>query len=326
MAPCIFCFKSSPEVVFSKEHVIPDSLGGMLTLSNYVCSNCNSKFGSEVDHEILRNPEILSAFDSLELPFDRQKLINHNYKIKLEFEGIELNGKAKRKGFISHPQSLPDGSMLYDEEEYKGPLLKMLCRDQDLEKTRLTIEQIEAEYLKLTTAYEQAPVGEEIENQSLSVKLIKRSGPVSVSLEPKGPGNVSLLIAKIAYEFGFLVGFSEFLSSENVAKPLRKLLETRQFPPGFRVFKIDTESTDYAPVHFIRFECYDELTRITVGFFGKIVYTLIAPPFENKVLTQIAVTYDCPEVVGVEYQQNMEKGSIGFWALLRKKDVIYVGP
>jgi hypothetical protein len=53
---------------------------------------------------------------------------------------------------------------------------------------------------------------------------------------------------------------------------------------------------------------------------------LIAPPFENDLLTQIAVTYGCPEVVGVEYQQNMEKSSVGFWALLPKKNVIYIGP
>ena len=42
-------------------------------------------------------------------------------------------------------------------------------------------------------------------------------------------------------------------------------------------------------------------------------------PFENKVLTQIAVTYDCSEVAGVEYQQNMEKARFVFGHCCRKR-------
>jgi len=326
MGPCIFCFKSSPEVIFSEEHLIPDSLDGMLILNDYVCSKCNSKFGSEFDHEILKNPEILFALENLELPYDREKLINHNYKIKWRSEDIELKGRATKDGFIFHPQSLPNGSMIYNEEDFKEPLLKTLRRDQHLNKSGLTVEQIEAEYCKLTKAYEQAPVGAKIESPSLGVELIKRSNAFSISLEPKGSGNVSLLIAKIAYEFGFIIGYRDFLSSENVAKPLHKFIETGQIQPGFHVFRTGTESTDYAPVHYISFQCYDDLTRVIVGFFGKIAYTLIAPPLENKVLNQIAETYDCPEIVGVEYQQDMAKGTVSFWALLPKKNVMYIGP
>ena len=326
MGPCIFCFRSNPEVTFNKEHLIPDSLGGMLILNDYVCSECNSKFGSKFDHEILKNPEILAALKKLELSHDRIKLINHNYKIHGCSNGIELRGKATKDGFIFNPQSLPDGSMIYPEKDYKKSLLKSIRRAQRLNDAGLMANQIKAEFNKLTKAYDQARVGEKIESSTLGVVLFKRSDAFNISLVPKGSGNVSRLIAKIAYEFGFTIGYSDFLKSEYVAKPLHKFIETGECQPGFHVFRTGTELPDYAPVHFISFQCYDCLTRVVVGFFGKIAYTLIAPPFENKVLSQIAETYECPKIVGVEYQQDMAKDTVGFWALLPEKSVMYIGP
>lgn len=55
---CIFCLEDKEG---SDEHVIPGSLGGVL-LINYVCVGCNSKLGSEVDAELLRNRHIYDTF------------------------------------------------------------------------------------------------------------------------------------------------------------------------------------------------------------------------------------------------------------------------
>ena len=328
MGPCIFCFKSYPEVSFSKEHLIPDSLGGMLILNDYVCSACNSKFGSEFDHEILKNPEILSALENLELlsPCDKKKFINHNYKVKLHSADVELRARATKEGFTLHPQSLPNGSMIYNEKDYEGPLLKSLYRNQHLNKSGLTLEQIKFEHSKLTKLYKQASVGDKVESQSLGVVLVKRSDAFSINFEPKGSCDVSRLIAKIAYEFGFIVGHRDFLSSENVAKPLHNFIETGQPQQGLHVYRTIIESQNYALSHYISFQCYDDHTRIVVGFFGRIAYTLIAPHFENKILNIVSKTYGYPEVVGVEYQQDMAKDSVGFWALLQGEKIKYIGP
>ena len=108
MSRCIFCLRSNPSVTFSREHIIPHSLGGKLILRDYVCTHCNSNLGSDCDHEILNNPEILTAIEKLKLPHDRAKLINHNFKIRgLAVDGVELKGKATEDGFVFHPQSLP---------------------------------------------------------------------------------------------------------------------------------------------------------------------------------------------------------------------------
>ena len=81
MGPCIFCFRSEPEVTFSREHVIPDCLGGKLILLEYVCARCNGDFGGVFDHEILKNPNIIAALGKLKVPHDRAQLINKNYRL-----------------------------------------------------------------------------------------------------------------------------------------------------------------------------------------------------------------------------------------------------
>jgi len=49
---CIYCLRSLPKTVFSREHVIPRSLGTFennLTLPDSVCSDCNQIFGNRLE-------------------------------------------------------------------------------------------------------------------------------------------------------------------------------------------------------------------------------------------------------------------------------------
>ena len=224
MAPCIFCFRSNPGVTFSKEHLIPDSLGGKLILNDWVCSERTCRFGAEFDHEILKNPEIVAALEKLKLSHNRAQLINQNFRIRGSAGEIEVKGRATRDGFEFPPQSLPDGSVIHPETEYKEPLLKSILRDQRLYDAGLTTDQIMEEYERLVETYEKAAVGEKIEWSTLGRTLIKRSEAFKIKLEPKGSGDVSKLVAKIGYEFGFLTCYREFLSSERVAKSLHSFI------------------------------------------------------------------------------------------------------
>ena len=326
MGPCIFCFRTNLEVTFSKEHLIPDSLGGRLILDGWVCSECNSTFGAEFDHEVLKNPEIVAALEELRLPHNRAQLVNQNFRIRGFAGEIEVKGRATNNSFEFPPQSLPDGSLIHPKTEYKEPLLKSILRDQRLYDAGLTTDQIKEEYQRLVETYEKAAVGEKIAWPTLGRTLVKRSEAFGIKLEPKGPGDVSRLVAKIGYEFGFLTCYREFLSSERVAKPLHSFITNGEKQSGFHVLRISTDYSDYVPVHFISFQVYDHVTRIVVGFFGSIAYTLIAPAFEHKVLGEIAEQYDCPDVIGVEYQQDLSKETAGFWAPLPNSNIKYIGP
>jgi len=75
-----------------------------------------------------------------------------------------------------------------------------------------------------------------------------------------------------------------------------------------------------------KIQVYDSFTKVVVGFFGSIAYMLIAPPLEQGILQRIADTYQCPDIMGVEFQQDLQKGTLGFWALLPDGKNQYIGP
>ena len=316
MNHCIFCFKSEPEVKFSQEHLIPKCIGGNLILDDYVCAKCNSKFGAEFDHNILKKPEIVAALSKLKIPHKRVRLINNNFRVKVFTCGIEFKGRATENDIEVHPQQLKDGSLICPETEYKEPLLKGILRDQRLRAAGLTIEDIKEEFQKLTEAYNKAEVGENVTWSALGVTLVKRSDIRKIKLEPKGSDDISRLVAKIAYEFGFIFGYRDFLLNEHVAKPLHRFILTGKKQPSFHVTQISTNFSNFVPIHFISFQTYEHMTRIIVGFFGTLAYMLIAPPLEHKIFQQIAKDNNCSDLIGIEYQQDMHKKTIGFWAIL----------
>lgn len=326
MSACIFCFKGASEVSFSEEHLIPESVGGELILFDCVCTGCNSRFGSDIDHEILKQPDIIIALERLKLPHDRAQLMNQNYKIQGVSGNTEVRAKATEDGFEFPPQAMPDGSVIHPEGDYKEPLFKSILRDKRLQDAGLTQEEIKAEYTKLVDAYDKAEIGQRIEWPALGRTLIKRSDAFKIRLEPKGTGDVSRLIAKIAYEFGFLLAGREFLLNQKVAEPLKKFIMTGEAQPGLSVMRVDTAVSDYTPAHFISFQVYDSFTKVVVGFFGSIAYMLIAPPLEQGILQHIADTYQCPDIMGVEFQQDLQKGTLGFWALSPDGKNHYIGP
>lgn len=54
MKKCIICKKIKEDGEFNKEHIIPESIGGSLTIEN-VCKECNSKLGEEIDSKIVND-------------------------------------------------------------------------------------------------------------------------------------------------------------------------------------------------------------------------------------------------------------------------------
>jgi hypothetical protein len=93
MSACIFCFRDDSKISFSKEHLIPGSLGGELILHDSVCSECNSTLGADIDHEILKQADIIAAIERLGFPYSRARLLNQNYKIR----GISGGIRSKRQ-------------------------------------------------------------------------------------------------------------------------------------------------------------------------------------------------------------------------------------
>ena len=50
---CALCGKALTNSNFSKEHIIPNAIGGRKTVSRFICVNCNSSTGTEWDNELV---------------------------------------------------------------------------------------------------------------------------------------------------------------------------------------------------------------------------------------------------------------------------------
>lgn len=61
---CIFCFETNPNIFNTREHVLPESLGGSeidILTEGIFCDKCQNKFGSKIESKVLHNyPFILT--------------------------------------------------------------------------------------------------------------------------------------------------------------------------------------------------------------------------------------------------------------------------
>lgn len=96
-AVCIFCARTDRDIDFNREHIIPLSVGGTLLLDKSVCIECNSKLGTHVDSELPKLPDLLRAFDALEIPHDHEGILNRHYDISGEAETDETRRKGESR-------------------------------------------------------------------------------------------------------------------------------------------------------------------------------------------------------------------------------------
>lgn len=132
---CIFCFRKNTELPFNREHIIPQNVGGNLFIDD-VCRDCNSNLGRFIDIQILKYPEILKAFEHLQMPHNKEGILKNYYKITgksgdLEIPAIYQNGKYKML-----PKNMSDGSMIFPEEDYLKNLDKIVKSTKGLCRSR----------------------------------------------------------------------------------------------------------------------------------------------------------------------------------------------
>ena len=134
MKKCIICKKTKNDNEFNKEHVIPEFIGGSLTINN-VCETCNSKLGEEIDSKLLKDFLIRAEIVEKKITNkkNKQKVLfekltsNKNPQIKLnakrgkngEFDKFECNTSLK-----SSPQNKNMHTIHYDSNKDEKTVLK----------------------------------------------------------------------------------------------------------------------------------------------------------------------------------------------------------
>lgn len=133
---CILCLSDKNKM--TKEHIIPDSIGGKLQ-AKILCKKCNNDIGSKIYKElvddILIREAIINLRDQIPQVFDK-------FKINLDFEGISSDGRIvpmryNNKGELKL-KTLPaeNDSVIYDmkisEREIKHRLEKLKTTKSDI--------------------------------------------------------------------------------------------------------------------------------------------------------------------------------------------------
>ena len=323
-AMCIFCGRTDNDVGFNREHIIPDNIGGTLFLDNTVCVDCNSRLGTQVDAETLKLPDVLEAFEKLNIPHDRDGIINRHYNVTGQFEDVELRfGRVQGNDFVFPAQRIANGSFITPEKNYFASLEKRTRRDIRLRKAGLSAEEIMDELDGLRRNYEHAGSGDMVDCPRLGIAVRKRSDQLHIEVAPRNEANINPLIAKIAYEIFFLCGGGEWFSKEN--SELRHLLldsiDTMEIQRGVFVMRVEPSMPDYSPVHLIRIELHNNLTILRVVFFGHIEYVLTAKPLSSQFVNNFKQSLQTDNLHAIVYQQQLDKSVKSFWTVTEDGEI-----
>lgn len=315
---CIFCTRPDNEVQFNREHIIPQNIGGNLYLDNAVCVGCNSKLGAHVDTETLKMPDILKAFEVLNIPHDRNGILNRNYEIVGKIEDIELRfGKVRGREYSFPKQRLADGSLITPERDYFAALKQGVDRDKRLHEVGLSKQEIEERLEELRRLYEQAKPGDEVAYPELGLRLRKRSDEIAINIAPREQANILPLIAKIAYEIIFFCGGREFFSRENLdlRQQLLTSIDRKEIQKGINVLRVEPTLKEFRPVHLIRLEVPHYVTMVRVAFFGHIEYVLTAKPLSRALVENLKEKLKVADLYAIDYQQELDKPTKSFWTV-----------
>jgi HNH endonuclease len=259
---CIICLKTELEFkignVFSNEHVIPESLGGILRC-DFLCKDCNSKFGGTFEAKAKCDPAVRRAIAALqtELP-SLYASIEKGQSHLLATNIGQISGRYKDGEVVHHGTTLADGTLLVPDSMTEVHLTKMLKRKGSED----------ADVAAALTRYRSAQLEVEVP-LSHGIAVIKREttyvGPDFTDSKPLDP----LVALKIAYEFSVLVMGAGILESQ--FDTIRRCLKEND--NSSKAFKVEPlEADKFDTFHGIVFEGNMPHATIQVRLFGKLAY------------------------------------------------------
>jgi len=321
MNTCIYCLRNEEEVRFNREHLFPESVGGKLFMDDFVCEECNSTLGSEVDILIFGIPEILECLDNLEIEYSRRNIYQKLYEVRAVLGDQIFTARATDDGFDVTNQVLEDGSLIVGDDDFHQSFTKSVLRDHEVQNSPLTKEEVQEEIRRLLQEYKEAEVDTVLESGLIGRKLIKRSNTIKIQSKPRKNIMVERLIAKIAYEFLFFIEAHKASSIITFLEDLFGIINTgvsqgtvfisRQVPP-------EDQPSDY---HAISLDTLSGCTRIEVIFFGHISFLIIGPKLPSDFFDAYNVQFG-QDIYGVLFEQDITKTNKKFALIIQDGELI----
>lgn len=255
---CIVCLAKKK---LSEEHIIPRSLGGILT-SSFLCNSCNSSFGKGFEANARLAPEIRNAVASVEQ-------ISAAFKEKLErgatyvsqYGNHTVTHKVRADGHLATTR-LQDGSLIVPETEASMRIESIMRKDG---ANDAMVEQALAKW-------EAAPPFCEVD-LGLDIKVKKwNDHPANPTYTER---QLSPLVAlKIAYEFAALIMGKAIYRSE--FQQIRDvLIQQNEYLGGSLVTCNWAHKPD--SFHGIAFAGNNPTAQFQVRLFGLLAYTVCFP-------------------------------------------------
>lgn len=252
---CILCLNIDN---FSKEHLIPEQIGGVLW-SKFLCKKCNDLIGYRIEADLKRDPTIRLAIESLssKVPNLYEKMRNNLGYIAKSKDGV-LKGRFNKNGvFRVNTYMKKDGSIIQPTDDAKAHLEKTLRKRGADDK----------EIKGKLTRIDEAPL-----NTLVKIDDTMRIKKWDIdSIEPDLSGELIGygLPLKIGYEFlASCVGSSIY--NRNLNDIREAILNKKVFP---ETYKVEHLRSDYSePIHGIVLEKKLPHVMIQIRLFGLIAY------------------------------------------------------
>ena len=254
---CILCLKESP---LSKEHIIPEAFGGILTCS-LLCRDCNSNLGSSVEAEAKTDPSIRIAVANLQshIPeladrfMENQNFVSHG-------PGGTEQGTVRDGEYRVRSQKKEDGSLIQPTDCARKSIITILQRGG-------------AGQAAIRESLRKFDEGGENERIRLAIGVeairwaVEKIDPDLSSSSPLTP----LVPLKIAYEFiACHLGTAIYDETLQIQEIRTTLLEGIKEHPSFEVERL--EAPEYKPFHGICFEGNDPHGKVLIRLFGRLAF------------------------------------------------------
>lgn len=254
---CIFCLKVAQ---LTLEHLIPSSIGGMLT-SRFLCRDCNSAVGARVESALRNDPTIrLSADRIRDANPDLARQIEENQRFIIHSTGEP--GRAIQKGGEIRliPRKAADGSLILPTEMARTSLAAMLDRN-DISGMEIEDALAKFDSVETNTRLEVYPG---IQVCSWETTKIERDLSKSELANP-------LIPLKIAFEFlACHLAESIYEDAPQLNEIRGALLANQGLPRGCKVDRLHADKA--RPIHGIVHEGNSPHTTVQVRLFGQLAF------------------------------------------------------
>ena len=255
---CILCLK---EERLSKEHIIPRSLGGILTCK-FICRSCNSQLGHELEASVKSDPEVLIlAVQSRGVNNKLDELVDSHPQIGQSERG-PVTGFIRNDEFQVSPEKLEDGSLIKTLDQTPKTVITMLQRSgSDPVEIEKALEKLDS-----VQENERTEIAPGIDVVNWSVRDVRPD-------LSKG-GTMNLLVpAIIAFEFLALLVGNAICGDEPALCELRAVFSDQS--RGSHALSVDRLHADRAGpslFHGIVFEGNDPYAKVQIRLLGKLAF------------------------------------------------------